>query len=111
MDDAESRASWEIRRAAVARAIFCPVTGQVLDVRTAVLLESARRRRVLAVLSPQGWALREEVVRAALPDVVVTNAQPARESTPRTQSGASAKQRRRRRECLDRQQDPHRPAD
>jgi len=69
--------AWQVRRAAVARAIFCPVTGQVLDVRTAVLLGSGDGQRVLAVLSPEGWAQRAGAVRAAMPDAVVTSAKEA----------------------------------
>jgi len=70
----EDKVSMELRRGAVARAIFCPVNGAVLDVRTAVMVESANGLRLLAVMSPEGWALRGDAILSAMPDVIVTNA-------------------------------------
>lgn len=58
------RVQLEIRRAAVARDIFCPVTGGVMDVRTAVLIESVAHGTTLACLSPEGWRTRREALTA-----------------------------------------------
>ncbi len=61
----EELARREIRRYAVARAITCPVTGQVMNVKNAVLIESATSGQTLAVLSPAGWRrCRDDLIQA-----------------------------------------------
>lgn len=58
----DERVQREIRKAAVQRQIFCEVTNNVLDERTAVLIESERHGQTLAILSPEGWKLRREAL-------------------------------------------------
>lgn len=55
----------------VGKQMFCPMTGKVLDIRTAVVLEHPEGRRTLAIVSPEAWAEKEAAVRETLPDVVV----------------------------------------
>lgn len=58
--------------AAVARAITCIVTGQVLDVRTAVFVyrNDAADASIIAAVSPDGWAEREDTLRSRFPNLV-----------------------------------------
>lgn len=52
----------------VQRDITCPVTGQVLDVRTCVaLVGGPDNDDVLAVVSPDGWAQRGQALREKFP--------------------------------------------
>lgn len=60
----DERVRYEIRKAAVQREIFCPVTKSVLDVRSAVLIESVTHGNTLAILSPEGWRVRREALTA-----------------------------------------------
>lgn len=69
----EDKVNREIMKAAVAHAITCQVTGEVLDYRTAVLIENAKGR-TLACISPEGWRIRKDALLAAMPDIRVTNA-------------------------------------
>jgi hypothetical protein len=70
----EDKVTTEILKHAVSQHISCSVTGQVLDYRTAVLVESGKTGRTLACLSPDGWRLRKDALMAAMPDLKITNA-------------------------------------
>lgn len=52
----------------VGRAMTCPATGAVLDVRTAVVVEDAQEK-VLGVLSPEGWEQIKDGVKAKVPNL------------------------------------------
>lgn len=70
--DLAAKVELETRRYAVARQITCPVTGEVLDVRTAVLVECNEGRTSFA-LSREGWRRRKDALRERIPDLVVSN--------------------------------------
>lgn len=55
MNDLEEILRAEMVKYLVQKAIFCPGTGELLDVRTCVVLNDEDGDRV-AVLSPAGWA-------------------------------------------------------
>ena len=60
----------ESLRAAVVRAIMCPISGHVLDMRTAVLVSVVRDGRTIGTqaYSPAGWASHGPTVRATIAD-------------------------------------------
>lgn len=49
----------------IGRQMACPVTGQLLDVRTAVCVEAADGVTTLGIFSPQGW---EQTARQLMAD-------------------------------------------
>ncbi len=65
---AEQIASRELLRMMVARTIFCPVSGALLDNRTAVLLEAEHPTMTILsrVVAPEVWADKETEVRDAM---------------------------------------------
>jgi hypothetical protein len=52
----------------VGRQIFCPMAKQVLDIKTAVVVEEADGIKTLAILSPEGWERVRREVLAIVPD-------------------------------------------
>jgi hypothetical protein len=62
----------EVYRHAIGKLIFCPVTGRVLDIRTAVVVESSDGERIITIVSPEGWTERGEAVLAKAPNLRVT---------------------------------------
>jgi hypothetical protein len=68
----------------VQKDIFCPVTGQVLDIRTCVaVVGGPDNDDVLAVVSPEGWQQKGDKVREAKPDITVwIGGQEQTEETP-----------------------------
>lgn len=71
MNPLETRVDLEIRRHAVGNAITCSVTGAVLDVRTAVLVET--NGKTMGVLSPEGWRQRRDAFSIAAEKGLVPN--------------------------------------
>lgn len=54
---------------AVQMRMMCPLTGVVLDQRTAVAIETAEGK-FLGVVAPEAWVDVEPTVRAKMPDVI-----------------------------------------
>ena len=67
MSDFEDRINHEVYRYAVGKQLFCPVTNAVLDVRTAVVVESANGEHIITVVSPEGWAERGPALLSKFP--------------------------------------------
>jgi len=55
----------------VGQQMFCPYGGQVLDVRTAVVVEEADGIKTLGIFSPQTWAEVKGIVLGKIPDARV----------------------------------------
>lgn len=72
MPDLETRVKREVLRAAVARQITCPITGEVLDVRTAVMVENSAGTATLGVVSATAWEEIGAAVLRADANVIVT---------------------------------------
>jgi hypothetical protein len=72
MIDLQKKLQREVLRYQVGRAITCPITGTVLDVRTAVMVENSAGTAVLGVVSPEGWEQIEDNVLRSDPSVIVT---------------------------------------
>jgi len=70
MDLLPAKLSREMLRYAIGRVMTCPVTGAVLDVRSAVLVESADGTRLIACVSAEGWRQHGAGVLAIVPDAV-----------------------------------------
>lgn len=62
----------ELYRFAIGKQMFCPVTGAVLDIRTAVIVESSDGERIITIVSPEGWEERREAVLTKSPNLRVT---------------------------------------
>ncbi len=59
----------------VGKAMFCPYGGQVLDIRTAVVVEEADGIKTLGIFSPETWAVIKDRVLATVPTArIVINA-------------------------------------
>lgn len=65
MTDVEVTVNREVLRYAVQRAIFCPVTNNVLDVRRAVLvtISVTGQRDVIQIMTATAWDVAEQRVR------------------------------------------------
>lgn len=70
MDLLRRKLSREVLCHAIGKVWTCPVTGEVLDARSAVLVESADGSRVLAVVSAEGWRQRGAGLFGIVPDAV-----------------------------------------
>jgi hypothetical protein len=56
----------------VQKAIFCPVNGKVLDIRTCVaVVGGPDNDDVLGVMSPEGWELKGDEIRKVAPNITV----------------------------------------
>lgn len=71
MDLLPAKLSREMLRYAISRVMTCPATGAVLDIRSAVLVESADGTRLIACVSAEGWRTHGAGVLAIVPDAVV----------------------------------------
>ncbi len=71
--DLADKVDFEIRRAEVAKLISCPVTGEVLDVRTAVGIVGSNGNLV-TVVSPEGYRQRKDALIASIPGITFQNA-------------------------------------
>lgn len=72
MNELQRHVQRETLRWIVGRTITCPITGAVLDVRTAVMVENSAGTKVLGVVSTEGWDQIGEGVLKTDPTVVVT---------------------------------------
>jgi hypothetical protein len=69
VDVLTSMLNQELLRYAVSRAILCPLTGAVLDVRTAVLVDATDHGGAMAVVAGDAWDTNKDVVvKAVLAD-------------------------------------------
>lgn len=72
MSDLQEHVQRELLRYALQRTITCPITGAVLDVRTAVMVENSAGTAVLGVVSPEAWKQVKDNVLRSDPNVIVT---------------------------------------
>lgn len=65
MDDITERIQFNMYRDIVGRQMFCSVSGAVLDIRTAVVIERADGKTI-AIVDPEVWATTHGAVRAVM---------------------------------------------
>ncbi|MCP2341145.1 hypothetical protein [Actinomadura rupiterrae] len=66
MDDLILIVARELLRFAVQRQIACPITGEVLDVANAVLVDATDHGGAMVVVTGEAWDQHEQTIRAKL---------------------------------------------